>query len=577
MKITKEIQTSIPFNYALQVANGKLVTGRKMVLAAERFLNLMEGNNDYFFDHANGMHAIDFYPTFLKHTSGPLAGKPFHLMPHQQFGLYQLFGLKKINEHGELVRLIRTVYDKVARKNGKSATGAGLGLYCQSFDGESGPEIYVGATTRDQAKIIWEQAEHYIRTSSGLQQIGFTTTQSEIRFPRTLGKFKAVSKEARNLDGLKPSIGIIDEYHAHATDDVREVLESGMGNRKQPILYILTTAGFNLSSVCKAYEEVCIEILTGKKQDDSTLILIHDLDEGDDWEDRENWIKANPNLGKSVFMDFLIGEYTKAKNQPSKAPNFKTKHLNMWVDAPTVWIPKEIWSRNKVTEIQLSKFKEYGCYGAVDLSTTTDITAVVFLSEPDENEVRYLLPFFFCPNDTIEHRSKEDRVPYRAWRDEGFLIATKGNTVDYKEVERLIVQKNENLNVIRNGFDKWNASQMVNNLTEEGLECSYFSQAITNISYPTKQFEKLVYEGKIKHDGNPIMTWMLAGCVIYRDANENIKVHKGQSHAGVKRIDGIVAAIMALGESLTDEEQPESKYNDFDFEQYLKLQENGEN
>ena len=568
MKLPENISNSIPFKYAADVKSGKIVTGGYIKKAIARFYDWIDNADakGYVLDHNAGMMVINFFPEFIAHTKGTKAGEPFELSPYQQFTFYNIFAWKKRNENGELVRVIRTIYEKVARKNGKTAALAGLGLFCESFDNEKGPEIYVGATKESQAKVLWEQAFQFVFKSLGLRKIGFKNTQREIRFERELGVFRFLGGDSKTLDGLNPSLSIIDEYHAHKDDGVREVLESAMGARKEPIIYIITTAGFNTSSVCKLYEDVCKEILDGQKEDDSTFIMIHEPDEGDIWEDESTWVKANPNLNTSVNMDYLRTEFQKAINQPSKIPNFKTKHLNLWVDAPSIWIPNEIWMKNKVQKLPISKFKKYGSYAAVDLSTTTDITAYILLSEPDDEGNRFVKPYFFCPKSTIDRRSKEDRVPYRYWMDAGFLIATPGDTVDYTYLEDKILATYHKHKVIRVEMDQWNASQVANNLQEKGLEVSFFSQQIATISFPTKQFEKLVYEGKIKHDGNPILSWMLSGCVIYQDANENIKVHKGQSHAGNKRVDGIIATVMALGGSLSVEESNESQYNDPDVE-----------
>lgn len=572
MNIPKEIKSTIPFQYAEDVASGKIITGKYVKLAVDRFYSWIENaeTKGYILDHANGMHVIDFFVEFLEHTKGQKAGDSFVLSPYQQFTLYNIFAWKKENKKGELVRVIKTIYEKVARKNGKTAVLAGLGLYCQAFDDEEAPEIYVGATKEAQAKVLWEQAYQYVFKCNKLRRIGFKNTQREIRFNRNLGTFRFLGGDSKTLDGLNPSVAIIDEYHAHKDDGVREVLESAMGARKQPLMYIITTAGFNVASVCKHYEDVCKEILDQLKEDNSTLIMIHEPDEGDNWEEDNTWIKANPNIGESINIDYLKTEYTKAVNQPSKAPNFKTKHVNLWVDAPSVWIPMKIWNKNKVDSIPIEKFKKFGSFRAIDLSTTTDITADIILSEPDEDGCRYIKPYFYCPADTIDKRSKEDRVPYRYWRDQGYITATPGNTIDYTYLEDSVLATYHDHNVKRIEMDQWNASQVANNLTEKGLDVSFFSQQIATISFPTKQFEKLVYEGKIKHDGNPVLTWMLSGCIIYRDANENIKVHKGQSHSGTKRVDGIIACIMALGGSLTGEtESNKSQYNDPDVEVFI--------
>jgi phage terminase large subunit-like protein len=299
--------------------------------------------------------------------------------------------------------------------------------------------------------------------------------------------------------------------------------------------------------------------------------MIHQMDADDDWEDEKNWEKANPNMQyNTTLMDFMRREYIKAKNQPSKIPNFKTKSLNMWVDGDNVWIPSDIWKQNDINfgrdralerlTVDQNKFLQFGSYAGLDLSTTTDITAFVLMSEPDEDGIRYIKPFLFCPEDTIDRRSKEDQVPYRYWRDAGFMYATPGNVVDYDIIEDYIYKNYNLFGIKRIERDRWNSNSIINHLVESGFNVSDFSQTISNFSHPTKMFEKMVFEGKIKHDGNPVMEWMLSGCVTIEDHNENIRISKGKSHANGKRIDGIIAAIMALGGSLSPKEE-QSKYS----------------
>jgi phage terminase large subunit-like protein len=561
MKPTKKQLQSVPFQYAKSVQSGKLVTGQLIKEAVKRFYTWIEDaeKDGFTLDHESGMRAISFFPTFLNHTKGKMQGKPFVLAPFQAFTMYNIFGWKDVKGN----RRINTVYDKRAKKNGKSAEMAGLGLYCMSFDMEMEAEIYIGATKEDQAKICWEQAASFINSpvaNKALAQMGFYTMQRIVGFHPTKSKMRPLGGDSKTQDGINSHLAIIDEYHAHKDDGVKENLESSSVQRRQPITYHITTAGTNIASVCKNYEDSVIEVLKGRKIDHHLWIMIYDLDEDDDWEDEKNWVKANPLLGNGLDIDNLQKEFIKAKNQPSKIPNFKTKHLNMWVDAPQIWIPNEIWKRNKVDILPLGNFSKFGSYAALDLSTTTDITAFVAVSEPDEDDFRYIKPFFFCPEDTIERRSKEDRVPYRYWRDAGFLIATPGEVVDYAIVEDVIQQQFPKLNIIRLEVDRWNATSVVTNLMEAGLEVSYFNQSIANMSFPTKTFEKLVFEGKLKHDGNPILEWMLSGCVVIADANENIKIHKGNSNKHGKRVDGIIATIMALGGSMSPKEEV-SKYS----------------
>jgi phage terminase large subunit-like protein len=572
MKPTQDQVNSVPFQYATDVLSGKIITGKWIQLAAQRFFDWIETAeaDGYELDHRQGMFAIDFFPKFLTHTKGPLAKLklPFVLSPYQQFTIYNIFAW--INTETKL-RRINFIYEAVARKNGKTTQLSGLGLYCQALDGEEGPEIYVGATKEAQAKTLWEQAYSFVDKSLLLRTLGFRNTQREIRFSHTSGVFRFLGGDSKTLDGLNPSVALIDEYHAHKDDSVREVLESAMGARDNPLVYIITTAGFNLKSSCKLAEDSYKDILLGLNKDNHTLIMIHQMDENDDWEDESNWIKANPNMEyNTTLLDFMRREYIKAVNQPSKIPNFKTKSLNMWVDGANVWIPSEIWKQNDINfnqdkskprlAVDFDKFLKFGSYSGLDLSTTTDITAFVVLSEPDDEGIRYLKPFLFCPEDTIEKRSKEDQVPYRYWKNAGFLHSTPGNTVDYDVIEDYIRKYYPILNINRIEVDSWNSNSITNHLVEEGYDVSKFSQTITTYSHPTKVFEKLCYDGKIKHDGNPVMEWMLSGCVTIEDHNENVRISKGKSHANGKRIDGIIAAIMALGGSLSPKEE-QSKYS----------------
>ncbi|MCB0460878.1 MAG: terminase large subunit, partial [Flavobacteriaceae bacterium] len=501
-----------------------------------------------------------------KHPDRKKIGKPFELSPFQQFTIYNVFGwLEK--ETG--VRRINEVYESLAKKNGKTAVMAGIGLYGMSGDEEEEAEIYIGATKEEQAKLCFTQAVNFIKKSAALQQIGFIIRQNRIIFSPGNSFMRPLGGDSKTQDGINSHYSIIDEYHAHPDDSVKENLESSSVSRIQPITWHITTAGFNIFSKCKEYEDTCIDILKGiLPEDDHRMIMIHKMDKDDDWEKEESWIKANPNWGISVIPDNVRKRYEKAKLQPSKQVEFKTKSINMWVDAPDVWIENEIWKKNKVDSIPDNVFLNQGCYAGLDLATTTDLNALIYLSEPDAEGNRYLKSYFFCPLDTIDKRSKEDNIPYRTWADLGYITATPGNTTDYSYIEDTVLNTFFNLNCLSLEYDRHEANNIIVRLTDKGVVCAPFSQAIGVISWPTKQFEKLVYEGKIKHDGNPVLEWMLSGCVIYRDANDNMKVHKGQSHRlGKKRVDGIVATIMALGGSLSEPiENNQSKYNDPDTE-----------
>lgn len=569
MQLTENQINSIPFQYANDVRSGKIVTGKRIKQAVERFFKWIEtaDQDGYYLDHNKGMQIVNFFPTFLNHTKGKMAGKPFILAPFQQFTLYNVYGWIKISNG---FRRINTVYDKRAKKNGKTAEMAGVGLFGMSFDLEMEAEIYIGATKEDQARLCWEQAKMFIESpvaNRALSKMGFYCMQKIIGFKKTNAKMRPLGGDSKTQDGINCHLGIIDEYHAHKDDSVKENLESSTVQRTQALIYHITTAGANVQSACKNYEDSVIEVLEGRKLDNSLWIMIHDIDQEDlkteeAWENKELWAKANPLLGNGLDIDAIEKEFVKALNQPSKIRNFKTKNLNMWVDQQFSWIFNEDWMKNKVDHIPTEKFQEFGSFGGLDLSKTIDLSAYVLISEPDENQDRYLKCWFFCPKDTIIKRSKEDRVPYQYWADHGYLIATPGNVIDYNIIMDTIRQTYHENKVIRLEFDPYNATKLTQDLDEEGYNVSEFSQAIGTISAPTKEFEKLVLSGKLKHDGNPVLAWMLASCQIYYDANDNMKVHKGRSGANGRRVDGIIACINAIGGSMSaPEETNESVYN----------------
>ncbi|QOD60633.1 terminase large subunit [Polaribacter haliotis] len=571
MNIPGNIQNSIPFQYAADVKSGKIVCGLRIKQAIDRFYKLINTaeSKGYWLDHSKGFAIIRFFEKILKHTKGKSAGQPFILSPYQQFTLYNLFAWQTKNEEGQTIRLIRNVYQKVGKKNGKTAELSGVGLFVKAFDGEEGAEVYVGATKEEQAKLCFQQACDFIQKSTILQNIGFKVYQKEIKFLPKSAFMRPLGGDSKTQDGINSHLTIIDEYHAHKDDSVKENLESSSASRLQPITYTITTAGTNVHGVCKNFEDSCINILEGVAEDDTFLIMIHDLDEDDDWQDPKCWVKANPNLGVTVSVDFLQKEYQKTVNQPSKIPNFQTKHLNMWVDAPTVWVESKYWN-NCMVPIKYENFAKLGNCGGLDLSSTTDITAFAVVSEPDSEGFRDVDVWCFCPLDTIEKRSKEDRVPYRYWsnlkrenavdKNDTYLIATPGNMVDYNVVFNKVVQIVSERKTKHVEYDRKFSAGLISPLQEAGVELSPFTQTLMNYTSPTKEFERLIMSGKLRVGNNPILKWMLSGCVPIYDTNENVRLDKSRS---TKRIDAMIAIIEAIAGTLSEEKEPEtSKYND---------------
>lgn len=584
MQLSKEIQATVAHQYAVNVRSGKVVAGKSIKLQVERYFSWIETADDdgYYIDHKAGEAAVNFFPKLINHTKGKLAGKPFHLAPFQQFTIYNIFAWKS-KETG--YRRITAVYDKRAKKNGKTAEMAGLALYAMSFDDEASAEIYVGATKEDQAKLCWEQAAAFINhpafKNPALEAIGFRTLQSRILFTQLGGMMRALGGDSKTQDGINAHVAIIDEYHAHKDDSVKENLESSMVQRTQPLLYHITTAGSNKYGVCKSYEDTCKEILQGIKKDDSLWIMIHDLDEGDDWEDETNWQKANPLLHNGLSIDGIRREYIKAKNQPSKLPNFKTKSLNMWVDSDVVWISDDIWMQNK-DKVRLANFVKYGCSAGLDLSSNIDLSAYAFMSNPDPDGFRDLLVLAFCPAETIDQRSKDEGVPYRFWANQKYsdfvdftgsefdtlpgidqkdlkiITATEGNVVDHDTIADMGLTYVQMLTPKWTDYDRKFSDYLVNIFVTRGIDMHPFAQLASYYSTPTKEFEKLVLSGKIRHGGNPLLRYSLSGATPVYDSNENVRLDKSRS---TKRIDPLQASIMALAGTITIEEDDDGKYS----------------
>lgn len=553
--------------YCQDVLSGKIVAGNYMKLAVKRYLNLIDTKKErgLFFDKKKAQLSIDFVEKFIYHTKGTSGN--FILSPYQKFTFWNLFGWHTSSG----VRFYKTVYEKVARKNGKTAQLAALGLFHMIGDEDDSPEVYVGATKEDQARICWQQAVDFIKKSPELMQAGFSPYQREIKQTTNFGKFKFLGRDSDGVDGLNPSLSMIDEYHAHKDDSLREVLESAMGARQQPILYIITTAGFNVNGVCKASEDVYKSVLRGEKEEDSTLILIHEMDEGDDWTDEKNWKKANPNLGVSIGIDFLRNEYKKAINQPSKIVNFQTKHLNMWVDAPEVRVPDSDFMACSPKPL-ISNFIKHGCFGSYDLSATGDLTAISYTTNEYGDGIRDTITIHFTHENELIERARRDEVPYVAWKkdllnnyvnglekDIPLLYVTSGKFVNFAEVFEVINYFSGILKPSGYYYDAYKAVDLNVHLEELGYKIYPFKQTAEIFGYPTEFWEKSIFERKINHGGNPILRWSNGGVVAQRNFSDCLKYVKKES---TRRIDGIISTIMSLAGTLKSPQKiSTSKYS----------------
>ena len=533
--------------YAEQVRSGEILVCEYVRLAVERYYADLDRALDMgrYFDKRAAMRTIRFIEK-LKHTKGEWAGQRFRLEPWQQFVLWNIFGWK--NADG--TRRFRYAYIEIARKNGKTALSAGIGLYMLFADGESRPEVYSAATVKDLAKICFSDAVEIVKATDLKNYL--TPYRNSIVYELKGGTMKPLSSDYGTHDGLNPSCGIIDEFHAHKDSGMFDVIKSAFGARRQPLMFIITTAGFDKSGVCYAYRENVIKVLRGVNEDDSLFGIIYTLDDKSEWDDPKMWIKANPNLGVSLSADYLADQVKDAKNRPEAVRNVMTKNVDLWVDAERTWILDDVWQKC-IGTTDPADLKGCACWGGLDLSNVSDITAYVLLFH--ENDRFQLLPHFWIPEEKMLEKVRKENINYDKWVAKGYVTVTPGNVIDYDFVKADILRIVADYDLRTSAYDRWNSSQTIIDLQNEGMECNPFGQGYGSMSAPTKEFEKLVLTGKIEHFGNPVLRWMLASTLVKTDPAGNIKPDKEKS---TQKIDGIVAAIMALGEWMTAQADDES-------------------
>lgn len=517
------------------VKSGEIVTGNLIKLAIERHLKDLK-NSDLYFDEAKAAKAIKLIE-FIRHWKGKeFAGNKLILEPFQVFYFASIFGWT-IKATG--LRRFKQSYLEMARKNGKTSMAAGGGIVHIVLDKEPGAQVYFVATKEEQARIGFEDTQKFIKQTPELaphfSHFAKSTTHK-------MSSIKPLGSNSKAQDGFDPSWGIVDEYHAHNTDGMLNILESGMGARQQPMINIITTAGFDQYSACYNLRKVCVDILEGRLTDDSLFIMIYSLDEGDDWKDENNWIKANPNLNVSISKDFIRGRILQAMNEGgSKEVDVKTKNLNIWTDSSTAWIPHEIMINNFAT-LNRADLAGKECVAGLDLAKGVDLNAFV-LYFPQGGEV---LPFFWIPSEKL--KANRDRVDYSLWKQKGYIETTEGNIIDQKQIKNKIIELSKEFKIRSIAFDRYLAyTGFIQDLTNDGYVDSFpIGQGFLSLSEPSKQLEKLLYGGKLKIE-SPVLKWMFGNTIMVRDDAGNIKPSKGKSE---KKIDGVVALIMAVAESM---------------------------
>lgn len=524
--------------YANDVLSGKILTCQWVKLACRRFLDDIE-SGDYYFNEKKYDMIIKFVGV-LKHYSSGAAGKPFILEPWQKFIVANLFCLYDSTTNK---RKYKSGYISVARKNGKTTFAAALSLFALIADGEPAASVLFAANSRDQAKIDYETATSFARQLDPKGK-NIKILRNDITIKKTNSRLSVVAADPTKLDGSSPSLVLLDELHEAPDSKMYDVLRSGQGFRQQPLILAVTTAGFRVGGFCNELENYCKEILTGQKVDETMFSMIYTLDDGDDWTDSRNYIKSNPNLGVTVKTDWLMEQVNQARNSPSLEVGVKTKNLNIWCSSSVTWIP-EHYIRNSMMKIDLSDFKNknnYLVYLGFDLAAVSDLTALSIMFVDPETEEYFFKTWYYLPKSALN--GKYNSELYKMWSSKGHLILTDSETTDYNYIQNQIMYLYDNFDVQGIFFDSWNAQMLVNNLVNEGLPMTPYSQSIGNFNKPTKEIERLVLSKKVKIDQNPITRFCFDSVELKVDLNGNAKPCGPHTAA---KIDGVISMLNALG------------------------------
>jgi phage terminase large subunit-like protein len=478
----------------------------------------------------------------LPHVKGPLASRMIVLEPWQVFILSTVFGWVKSDGK----RRFRRSYIEVPRGNAKSTLSSAVGLYMLAADREGGAEVYSLATTRDQARIVFGDAQTMARLSPGFRnRFAVNVGAHNMHVLQTGSKFEALSAEGSTLDGLNIHFGCIDELHAHKTRTVYDVVETGTGKRDNSLLWVITTAGSNRSGICYEVRSFVTKLLNRVFEDDSQFGIIYGLDEGDDWTIKDSLVKANPNWGISVREEILVPLQAKAMQLPSAVNNFKTKHLNEWVSADKAWMDMRAWDAGTNPDLELDQFLGQPCWVGLDLASKTDIAALVMVFQhPDTPDAYAVFGKYYLPEDTVQAAGNSQ---YEGWSHTGRLSVTPGNVIDFSWIEADLLDIASRFSVEAVAFDPFQATQLSTRMLSEGLPMIEVRPTVLNFSEPMKTLEALVLQKKLVHDGDPVLAWMASNVVAHTDVKDNIYPRKERAE---NKIDGIVALIMALSRAI---------------------------
>ncbi len=499
---------------------------------------------DSTYDKGAADYAVNFIEC-LCHTKGTWAGKKFELIDWQEQIIRDVFGTLKPNGY----RQFNTAYIEIPKKQGKSELAAAVALLLTCGDGEERAEVYGCAADRQQASIVFEVAADMVRMCPALnRRVKILSATKRIVYTPTNSFYQVLSAEAYSKHGFNIHGVVFDELHTQPNRKLFDVMTKGSGDaRMQPLYFLITTAGTDTHSICYETHQKAKDIIEGRKIDPTFYPVIYGAEMDDDWTDPKVWKKANPSLGITVGIDKVKAACESARQNPAEENSFRQLRLNQWVKQAVRWMPMEKWDKCELA-FDEEQLEGRVCYGGLDLSSTTDITAFVLVFPPTADDDKfYVLPYFWIPEDNLTLRVNRDHVPYDLWERQGFLKTTEGNVVHYAYIEKFIEALGERFNIREIAFDRWGAVQLVQNLEGMGFTVVPFGQGFKDMSPPTKELMKLVLEGKFAHSGHPVLRWMMDNVCVRTDPAGNLKMDKEKS---TEKIDGSVATVMALDRAI---------------------------
>jgi len=589
----------VAVKYASDILTGNIVAGKLLILAAKRFISDLKygGQRGITFSKDAAQHVVDFFG-MLRHSKGEWGrggGQPFILEPWQTFILANLFGFMRADGS----RRFREAHIEVARKNGKTTFLSGIGLYMMVADDEPGAEVYSIATTRDQSKIVFDEAAR-MRKKSPYLASRVSSYRNNLSVLDMASKFEPQSADYGTADGKNTHCLIADELHQHPTRLLYDAYKESTAARRQALCIAITTAGYDTKGVCFAQRKVAENILVGllsAQEGDAFFAYIACIDEadkegkgGDDWQDEKCWCKANPNIGVSVKRDYLREACTKAKVDPTALNSFLCKHLNVWTNQEIRWMPPDKWARCNAAgplaspiELRRAAEKELEgriAIGGLDLSSKNDLTAFALVFPPRKEvvertpkpqtrqQVQFRIPveyeekvvspadpkwsvlvWHWVPEGCIDERVKKDRVHYDVWKREGYLSTCPGSSIDHEFIHKHIVELRNRYQFTDIAFDSWNAQWIAKKLEADGFKPAECRMGYRTMSEPMKELMGMVLEKKLEHYGDPILSWCAGNVSATTDATGSIKPDKEKSK---EKIDGAVSVIMALSRICAD-------------------------